>query len=143
MQQVTIYTDGAALPTNPGRGGAGVVYLTWKDGNRYTREAGYYLGENVTNNAAEIQAAIKALDGLTKPCNVDLYTDSQYVAYTMSKGWHRGKNQELWAELDRAASRHFVNWLWVKGHDGNPLNERAHWCAEEAAKTMEDVTDAA
>lgn len=139
MNIVEIFVDGAAIPHNPGRGGAGVVLITSVNGRAYKRAFGVYLGDNVTNNAAEIQAAIEGLAALKKPCAVTVFTDSQYVAYTMSKGWKRGSNIELWELLDQAAKDHHVTWKWVKGHAGNEFNELAHYFAEEAAKTMEDV----
>jgi ribonuclease HI len=141
MIDVTIYVDGAAIPTNPGRGGAGIIYSTWRDGLRFTREYGFYLGDNVTNNAAEIRAAIKALDKLKEPCNVTIISDSQYVINTMTKGWRRNANQELWRELDRAASRHTVAWQWIKGHSGDLFNEWADELANKAAKLRKDVTE--
>lgn len=141
--QVTIYTDGAALPTNPGRGGAGIVLIAEANGRTHVKPFGVYLGDPVTNNAAELLAAIHALRALTRACDVTLITDSQYVVSTMTKGWRRNANHELWAELDRLTTKHFVTWRWVKGHNGDEYNELAHYYAEEAAKTMEDVRDVA
>lgn len=91
-----------------------------------------------TNNRMELMAAIKALNELKKRCNVDLYTDSNYVRQGITewifgwkkKGWKTAdkkpvKNVDLWQMLDEATTRHDVKWHWVKGHNGDPLNERA------------------
>jgi ribonuclease HI len=143
MTDVTIYVDGAAIPTNPGRGGAGIVLIAEANGRTHVKPFGVYLGDPVTNNAAELLAAIHALKALTRACNVTLISDSQYLIKTMTDGWRRNHNAELWAEIDRLAGKHHVTWRWVKGHAGDEYNELAHYYAEEAAKTMEDVTDAA
>jgi len=140
---VVIYVDGAALPSNPGRGGAGVVLLHIDtNGVQHKRCFGRYLGENVTNNVAEIHSAIEALAALKYPCNVTLFSDAQYVVKTMTDGWRRNTNHHLWNYLDDLAGKHNVTWRWVKGHAGDEYNELAHRYAEEAAKTMEDVNDA-
>jgi ribonuclease HI len=143
MTEVTIYVDGSALPTNPGRGGAGIVLIAEANGKTRVRAFGVYLGDPVTNNAAELLAAIHALKALTRTCDVTLISDSQYLVKTMTDGWNRNQNAELWNEIDRLALKHAVTWRWVKGHNGDEYNEMAHWYAEEAAKTMEDVVDAA
>ena len=131
-RRVTIHTDGACSG-NPGPGGWGAI-LEW-DG----REKELSGGEaETTNNRMELTAAIMALEALTRPCDVDLYTDSQYVRGGIMgwlKGWKRNgwrtadkkpvKNVELWQRLDEAASRHNVEWHWVKGHAGHDMNERA------------------
>jgi ribonuclease HI len=143
MTHVTIYVDGAAIPTNPGRGGAGIVLIAEANGRTHVKAFGVYLGDPVTNNAAELLAAIHALKALTRACDVSLISDSQYLVKTMTDNWRRNHNAELWAEIDRLASKHAVTWQWVKGHNGDLYNEMAHYYAEEAAKTMEDVTDAA
>ena len=129
---VVIFTDGACSG-NPGPGGWGAI-LT--------------LGQNVkeicggepdsTNNRMELMAAIRALEALTKPCAVELHTDSTYVMKGISewihnwkrRGWRTAdnkpvKNDDLWRRLDEARGRHQVTWKWVKGHAGHPMNERA------------------
>lgn len=130
--QVLIYTDGACRG-NPGPGGWGAV-LIWNG-----REKELCGGElATTNNRMELTAACEALEALTRPCKVELYTDSQYVKTGISewlriwkaKGWKtttKGavKNEDLWRRLDAANQRHAVNWKWVKGHAGHELNERA------------------
>ena len=129
---VIIYTDGACSG-NPGPGGWGVI-LTFGD---HRKEL--YGGEHeTTNNRMELRAAIEALNALKRPCPVELYTDSVYVRDGITKwlhnwkknGWRTSnkkpvKNAELWQALDEAASRHDVDWHWVKGHAGHPENERA------------------
>ncbi len=130
---VEIYTDGACSG-NPGPGGWGAL-LRYGDHERELcgGEAG-----RTTNNRMELMAAIQALESLTRPSTVRLYTDSSYVRGGITSwlaGWKRNGwltsarkpvlNAELWQRLDAAAARHTVEWLWVKGHAGNPGNERA------------------
>lgn len=140
MDHVTLYVDGAALP-NPGHGGAGVVLLTTINGQTYKRAFGAYMGESVTNNAAEIFAAIAGLTTLKRSCAVTVYTDSQYLVGTMTKNWVRRVNNELWSMLDMAVGRHEVTWQWVKGHNGDQYNELAHEYAERAAAERRDVAE--
>ena len=131
-KRVVIYTDGACSG-NPGPGGWGAILRF----GQHEKELSGGEGET-TNNRMELTAAIKALNTLTRPCAVDLYTDSTYVRSGISewmKGWKaRGwktadkkpvKNADLWQELDEARDRHDVTWHWVKGHAGHPDNERA------------------
>ena len=130
---VEIYTDGACRG-NPGPGGWGAV-LTY--GERRKELSG---GEATptTNNRMELMAAIQALESLVRPTRVRLHTDSAYLRNGIMSWlptWKRNnwrtaskqpvKNEELWRRLDAAAARHEVEWLWVKGHAGNPGNERA------------------
>jgi ribonuclease HI len=130
---VEIYTDGACSG-NPGPGGWGAV-LSY---NGHRKEL--YGGEPgaTTNNRMELMAAIRALESLTRPAEVRLHTDSVYLRNGISKwlrGWKRNgwktadskpvKNADLWQRLDAAAQPHQVQWLWVKGHAGDPGNERA------------------
>ena len=95
----------------------------------------------------ELMAAISALEALTRPCDVDLWTDSEYLRggiMSWMKGWKRNgwrtadkkpvKNVELWQRLDEAAARHNIEWHWVKGHAGHELNERADALAREGMK---------
>lgn len=130
---VEIYTDGACSG-NPGPGGWGAVL-------RYgVHERELFGGEAAptTNNRMELMAAIRALESLTRPASVRLYTDSTYVRGGILRwmtnwkrnGWRTSarqpvKNADLWQRLDEAAARHTVEWLWVKGHAGDPGNERA------------------
>jgi ribonuclease HI len=129
---VEIHTDGACSG-NPGPGGWGVVL---RFGKRTRELSG---GEaDTTNNRMELTAAIEALDALRRPVAVRLHTDSTYVKDGITKwilrwkanGWKTAgkkpvKNQDLWQLLDEALARHDVEWRWVKGHAGNPGNERA------------------
>jgi len=129
---VVIFTDGACKG-NPGPGGWGAL-LQWNG-----REKELWGGERATtNNRMELMAAIRALEALTRPCRVELHTDSTYVQQGISswiagwkaKGWRTAnkkpvKNQDLWQRLDELASLHEVHWHWVRGHAGHDGNERA------------------
>ena len=135
---VVIYTDGACSG-NPGPGGWGAI-LSFNG-----KEKELKGGElHTTNNRMELMAAISALEALTRDCEVDLHTDSQYVRNGISswiKGWKRNgwrtadkkavRNIELWQRLEQAAERHHVRWHWVKGHHGHDENERADELARE------------
>jgi ribonuclease HI len=136
--EVVIYTDGACSG-NPGPGGWGAILLS---GERKKEICG---GEPATtNNRMELMAAIQALEGLKRPCKVELHTDSQYVMKGISewihgwktRGWKTAdkkpvKNEDLWRRLDEARLRHEVAWRWVKGHAGHDLNERADALARQ------------
>ncbi|MEG6616228.1 ribonuclease HI [Peptococcaceae bacterium 1198_IL3148] len=142
MQQVKIYTDGACSG-NPGPGGYGVVLLY---GDHQKELSGAY--DNTTNNRMEILAAIIGLESLKRPCQVTLYSDSQYLVNAMTKGWldkwqrnnwmrnksERAKNVDLWKRLLAAANRHQVEWVWVKGHASNEMNNRCDQLAVSAIK---------
>ena len=130
---VEIYTDGACSG-NPGPGGWGAVL---QYGDR-TKELWGGEAAATTNNRMELMAAIKALEGLTRTSKVRLHTDSSYLrngvtawlASWKRNGWKTAskqpvKNEDLWRRLDAATGKHDVEWLWVKGHAGNPGNERA------------------
>jgi ribonuclease HI len=149
MTPVVIYTDGACSG-NPGPGGWGAILMA---GGKEREIMG---GEaNTTNNRMELMAAIRALEALTRPCKVELHTDSQYVRQGITE-WMRGwkargwktadkkpvKNEDLWRELDAARARHEVDWRWVKGHAGDPLNERADALARAGLKAARDRTRA-
>ncbi len=130
-ERVTIYTDGACSG-NPGPGGWGALLI------HGAREKELSGGEPLTtNNRMEMTAAIMALEGLTRPCTIDLFTDSQYVRDGITKwlrnwkarGWRTAdkkpvKNEDLWRRLDEARQRHQVTWHWVRGHADDPLNHR-------------------
>jgi ribonuclease HI len=134
MNQVEIYTDGACKG-NPGPGGWGVLL---RSGSTVKE---LYGGErSTTNNRMELTAVIKALEALKRPCAVTLHLDSQYVLKGITewlpgwkaKGWKTAsrqpvKNAELWRHLDDLLLRsgHVVDWRWVRGHNGDPGNERA------------------
>ena len=134
MNPVRIYTDGACKG-NPGPGGWGVVLLAG------TTEKELFGGEALTtNNRMELMAVIEALTALKRPCAVTLYLDSEYVrkgitewiAGWKARGWRTAsrqpvKNVDLWQRLDAlvAGTGHTIAWRWVKGHSGDPGNERA------------------
>ena len=129
---VDVYTDGACKG-NPGPGGWG-VWLKWGD-----HEKELFGGEpETTNNRMELTAVIEALASLKRRCRVRLHTDSQYVHSGIStwihdwkkRGWRTAdkkpvKNVDLWMKLDELVPKHDVEWIWVRGHDGNAGNERA------------------
>jgi ribonuclease HI len=130
--RVSIWTDGACSG-NPGPGGWGAV-LTY-DGHEKELCGGEAL---TTNNRMELMGAISALEALSRPCGVDLHTDSQYLRGGVTgwmKNWKRNgwrtadkkpvKNEDLWRRLDEATTRHDIAWKWVKGHAGDAMNERA------------------
>ena len=137
---VEIATDGACKG-NPGPGGWGAVL---RFGDKERELSG---GENpTTNNRMELTAVIEALTALKKPCRVTLSTDSRYVMDGLTKwvkGWQKNgwktadkkpvKNVELWQALVAACERHRIEWKWVKGHNGDPDNERADKLASDAA----------
>lgn len=156
--QVQIYTDGAAKGNPDGPGGYGtIVACTDSKGQTHTREfsCGY---QKTTNNRMELMAAIVGLEALNKPCQVELYSDSKYLVDAFNqkwidswiqKGWKRGKNEpvkniDLWKRLLKAKEPHQVTFIWVKGHDGHPQNERCDYMATSAADgedLLEDVME--
>ena len=131
MKKVCIYTDGACSG-NPGPGGWAAILCY----NGHEKELSG--GEAVTtNNRMELMAVISALEALREPCEVELWTDSQYIARAINEGWLAGwkrrgwkrkegelKNPELWQRLDALLNTHSVSFNWVKGHDGQEQNER-------------------
>jgi ribonuclease HI len=141
MSTVTVFTDGACVG-NPGPGGWAAILID--DGQR--REISGYV-PSTTNNRMELAAAIEALRRLPESAIVDLHTDSQYVRNGMSEwlarwkrnGWRTAdrkpvKNEDLWRALDTLAQAHQVRWHWVRGHDGNPENERCDALANAAIR---------
>ena len=141
--RVRIYTDGACKG-NPGPGGGGALLQV--DG----REKELCGGEpDTTNNRMELTAVIRALEALKRPCEIDLYTDSQYVQKGISewiaawkrRGWNTAgkkpvKNVDLWLELDRLAGGHRIRWHWVRGHAGHAENERADQLANRGIESV-------
>lgn len=148
---VKIYTDGAARGNPDGPGGYGTVleYVDTK-GQLHKKELsqGYV---KTTNNRMELMAVIAGLEALNRSCEVEVYSDSQYVVNAFNqhwvdgwikKGWKRGKNEpvknvDLWKRLLEAKQKHSVTFHWVKGHDGHPQNERC----DELATTAADGTN--
>ena len=143
MSKVEIFTDGACKG-NPGAGGWGALLTV--DGH----EKEIFGGElNTTNNRMELKAVIEALTTLTRPCEVVLHTDSQYVQKGISewihgwkkRGWKTAakepvKNEDLWKALDAIQATHTVDWRWVRGHNGHPGNERADVLANRGVETV-------
>lgn len=142
-RQVVIYTDGACKG-NPGPGGWGAVLTS---GDTEKEMFGGELG--TTNNRMEITAVIEALTALKQPCKVTLYLDSEYVRKGITewihgwkaRGWRTAakapvKNVDLWQRLDAlvASSGHHIDWRWVKGHAGDPGNERADGLANKGVE---------
>ena len=144
---VVIYTDGACIG-NPGPGGWGAIILDDEDGREIS---GRFRA--TTNNRMELRAAIEALDILNQPRRVELYTDSSYlrdgitswIKNWLRNGWRTAagspvKNADLWKQLLLAQDRHKpaggVNWHWVRGHAGHPLNDRADHLANTAARQV-------
>jgi ribonuclease HI len=142
MKNVTIHTDGACLG-NPGPGGWAAV-LRHNDAEKEL-SGGFAL---TTNNRMEILAAIEGLEALNQPCRVDLHTDSQYLRDAVEKrwlaawqrnGWQTSakkpvKNKDLWLRLLPLLQKHQVSFHWVRGHSGNPDNERCDLLARVAAQ---------
>jgi ribonuclease HI len=145
MNTITIYTDGACKG-NPGPGGWGALLSS----NGTTKEL--FGGEpNTTNNRMEMMAVIRALEALKRPCKVQLYLDSKYVLQGITewivgwkaRGWKTAskepvKNVELWQRLDAIVSTggHEIDWRWVKGHAGDPGNERADALANKGVESL-------
>jgi ribonuclease HI len=149
MKKVEIHSDGGCHG-NPGPGGWAAVL---KYGLHVREISGADLA--TTNNRMELQAAIAALGALREPCEVDFYTDSEYVKHGIESwlpnwkvnGWRTQKkkpvkNEDLWRMLDAVAAKHRVTWHWLKGHAGHALNERCDQLANEAiAKVKKASTE--
>lgn len=142
MPAIEVFTDGACSG-NPGAGGWGVIL---RYGEIEKELSGG--GENTTNNRMELTAVIEALKALKKECDITIYTDSRYVMDGVQEwmpnwklnGWKTTnkkspvKNVELWQILDSLLSKHKIKWVWVKGHNGHPENERVDKLARDEAK---------
>jgi len=144
MKNVNIYTDGACKG-NPGAGGwAAILEFEGK-------EKSLCGGEKLTtNNRMELIAAIEGLSALKMPCNVTLYSDSQYLVNAINKGWLEGwkkkgwrkadkspvLNDDLWKQLDVLLNTHNVTFVWVRGHDGHAYNERCDALASGFAEKL-------
>ena len=141
--EVDIYTDGACKG-NPGVGGWGA--LLESSGKQKELFGGELL---TTNNRMELLAVIRALESLKRRCEVRVHTDSKYVQMGITEwihNWKRRawrtagnkpvKNEYLWRELDAVSAQHQIQWLWVKGHAGDPGNERADQLANQGVESM-------
>lgn len=145
LDSVVIYTDGGCDP-NPGPGG-------WAALLRFGGHEKVLTGAEAetTNNRMELTAAIAALQALKRPCRVDLFTDSEYLRRGITewlpawrkRGWKRKggalANQDLWQALDGLAQKNQVAWHWVKGHAGQPDNERVDALARQARKRLTEA----
>ena len=143
MEKIEIFTDGACKG-NPGIGGWGALLVT----GQHKKEL--FGGErDTTNNRMELRAVIEALNALTRPCEVVVHTDSQYVQKGISewihgwkaRGWKTAakapvKNVDLWQALDSAQTRHKIEWRWVKGHAGHAGNEAADALANRGVDSV-------
>ncbi len=145
--KVTIYTDGSARGNPEGPGGYGTI-LQYTDGQGRLHEREYSGGfKKTTNNRMELMAAIVGLEALNRPCQVELISDSKYLTEAFNKhwidnwqlkGWKTSTNKEvknidLWRRLLKAVEPHKISFIWVKGHDGHPENERCDKLATKAA----------
>ncbi len=149
--KVTMYTDGAARGNPNGPGGYGTI-LEYVDPKGTVHRREYSQGYvQTTNNRMEMMAVIVGLEKLNRPCQVDVYSDSQYVINAFNqhwiegwikRGWKRAGNKpvlnmDLWKRMLAAMEPHEVTWHWVKGHAGHPENERC----DELATTAADGSD--
>jgi ribonuclease HI len=152
---VKIFTDGSARGNPDGPGGYGTI-LQYVDGRGQLHEREYSQGyKKTTNNRMELMAAIVGLEALNRPCEVELYSDSKYLIDAFNqhwidgwirKGWKRGKNEpvknpDLWKRLLAATRPHTIRFIWVKGHDGHPENERCDTLATTAADGTDLIDD--
>jgi ribonuclease HI len=113
-------------------GPGGYAAVIFREGEMVEELSG---GDAVTtNNRMELMAAVVGLRAVREPSVITLYSDSQYLIKTLTQGWKRMKNVDLWARLDQAAQPHRVSWQWVRGHNGNPGNVRADALANQAAR---------
>ncbi|BDQ37666.1 ribonuclease H [Pseudodesulfovibrio nedwellii] len=155
-ERVTMYTDGSCLG-NPGPGGYGAVMIygeyKGEGADNYKEFAQGY--KRTTNNRMELLAVIIGLGALSRPCSVELWTDSKYVQQAITKGWLKNwqrngwktaakkpvKNQDLWRRLMPLIEKQDVNFNWVKGHSGHMFNERVDDLARNAASGRDLLED--
>ena len=128
---IEIYTDGACLG-NPGPGGWAAILI-----DSGVERALRGREKHTTNNRMEMMAVIRGLESVDRSADVTVLSDSQYVVNTMTKGWKRKANLDLWDALDSEAGKRNVAWQWVKAHVGNPLNEKADALAYQEARLVE------
>ena len=147
LPKVELYTDGAARGNPDGPGGYGFILRFLDSKGELHEKEGSKGYVRTTNNRMELMAAISGLSELLRPCEVTLYSDSQYLVKAFNehwidswikKGWKRGKNEQvknvdLWKKLLIAGEKHRITYVWVKGHADNPFNERCDKLATSAA----------
>lgn len=122
--EVAIYTDGACRK-NPGGKGAWAAVLVF---GQHEKEISGYL-ESTTSGRAELIAIIEGLKALNRRCRVKVYSDSQVAVYCARGDYNRNSNTDLWAVFDELDQLHSVEYIWIRGHNGDPYNERAHLLA--------------
>lgn len=155
MTDIKLYSDGAARGNPNGPGGYGSI-LQFTDSKGKLHEKEYSCGyKKTTNNRMELMGVITGLEALTRPCRVEVYTDSKYITDAFNRHWvdawqqHNWvnsqkkpvKNPDLWKRLLNAMNDHEVHYYWVKGHNGHPLNERCDRLATMAADGSELLDD--
>ena len=155
MTDIKLYSDGAARGNPDGPGGFGTI-LQYTDSHGQLHEREYSAGyRKTTNNRMELMGVITGLEALTRPCRVEVYTDSKYVSDAFNQDWIEGwkrrgwknsqnkpvKNPELWQRLLKAMEPHEVNFNWVKGHNGHEMNERCDKLATSAADGSDLLDD--
>ncbi|MCL2628474.1 MAG: ribonuclease HI [Oscillospiraceae bacterium] len=146
MKKIRIYTDGACSG-NPGPGGWGAILVY---GSKEKELSGFE--KSTTNNRMELTSVIMALEALKEPCEIELFTDSQYVANAINKGWleawqkkgwkRKGgevKNPDLWIKLMPFLEKHKIKFTWVKGHSDNEYNNRCDELAVAEYKTKKEA----
>lgn len=135
MKDVVIYTDGSCLSNGkdnaPGGYAAVAIYIDTKGRQHMSDISGGI--EDTTNNRAEMVAVIEGLKLLKEPCNVKVVSDSMYIINTMTKGWRKNANTDLWSLMEAEVAKHQVSWKWVKGHKGDFHNEVVNSLAQTAA----------
>ena len=155
MTDIKLYSDGAARGNPEGPGGYGTI-LQFTDASGVLHEREYSQGyKKTTNNRMELLGVIIGLEALTRPCHVEVFTDSKYVSDAFNKHWIEAweandwvnsqkkpvKNPTLWKRLLKAMEPHRVNYNWVKGHNGHELNERCDKLATSAADSANLLDD--
>jgi len=155
MMKVTLYSDGSARGNPEGPGGYGTI-LRYVDNKGITHEREFSQGYvKTTNNRMELMGVITGLEALTKPCNVEVISDSKYVTDAFNSKWIENwlknnwrksdkkpvLNTDLWKRLLKAMEAHNVIFTWVKGHDGHPENERCDELAVSAALSDQLIED--
>jgi ribonuclease HI len=117
LEVVELHADGACSG-NPGPGSWAVALVCR---GKMKKLSGFV--PDTTNNRMEMTAVIEGLKAMKRPVNVTVFSDSKYVICTMSDGWKRGVNKDLWEEMDKVVAPHKVEWVWIKGHNGNFFND--------------------